>query len=254
MSEILERTGQITYFWYLNQPKIDSMFSQIHGRLESERTIESSKGVDGKVSTSAELGGILATLGLGKLSAAAEASGTASKVLTVTQTLSPENKALVLAEYLQRAGQLGIVNIDTQTEDEVLQVAAGYPFHLVHGHFNEEEVDDDRARCCSEAVTSSGAPLIEIPLLYQHMLPDQSVRSEWDYMPHGALSRIMVRPGRLSASPIAIWYAAVSPLDYAITYWHPKSEPVPQRRDLELPPTAAAVPAPVEEESPVGPR
>src|ERR1700684_1692719 len=40
MTELLEDTDQITYFWYLNVAKVDSMFSQVNGRLETERTEE----------------------------------------------------------------------------------------------------------------------------------------------------------------------------------------------------------------------
>jgi hypothetical protein len=90
----LEETDQITYFWYFNQEKIDSLLSQLNGRLETERTEETSKGLDGKVSASAEVGGILAALGIGKLTAAGEKSKTASKVLSVTATLSPANKVV----------------------------------------------------------------------------------------------------------------------------------------------------------------
>jgi hypothetical protein len=163
----------------------------------------------------------------------------------VTATLSPENKALVLAEYLQRTGQLGTVAADQMSEDEVLHVAAGFPFHLLHGRFDQQRVDDKRARLRSEALNSSGAPLLEVPLLDQHMLPDQNPPDlESEFVAQGALTRIMARPSRLVASPIAIWFAYVSPLDYAVTYWRPRSQPLVG----EAPLAAPEVPAEHEED------
>ena len=51
MTISLEQTVPgFTYFQYLNTSKLDSLFSQLNGRLESERTEERAKGLDGKVS------------------------------------------------------------------------------------------------------------------------------------------------------------------------------------------------------------
>jgi hypothetical protein len=240
MSERLERTGQIWYFWYFNKDKIDSLFSQLNGRLETERTEEKSKSLDGKVSASAEVGGILASLGIGKLAAAGEAQKTASQVLSVTATLSPANKTLVLIEYLQRVSQLAVVRINDAEETSVVNEVTGRPFQLLLGTFDRKDnVDAKRAVLRSERRSGAGGPMVEVPLLYQNELNDQFWVDEEEYVAMGVFAQVFVRPGKFVASPIAIWYATLSPLDAVWVYWAPRSESLPQPAQLELVPPEA---------------
>ena len=128
----------LLYFWYLNSNKIDSLFSQLYGRLETERTEQTARGLDGKVSASVEVGGILAALGLAKINAGGEATKTASTVLEVTATLSPQNKVLVLMEYLQRAGQLATLDVDATSEASLLTALGSSRFQVLRGQFRPE--------------------------------------------------------------------------------------------------------------------
>lgn len=223
MSDVLGDMSQIVYCWYANVPKLDSLLSQIQGRLETERTEETSKGVDGKGSVSAEVGGILASLGLAKLTGGVELSGSVSKVLAVTTTLSPENKALVLAEYLQRAGQLAVSSLETQSEQELVQGAARSPFHLVQGLFERSWPTAERGVLRSQMQSSRGGPVLEVPLLLDNMRPDQNTPDDGDFVGHGVLGQMVARPGRLTLSPIAVWFANVSPSEFVLTYWQPSS-------------------------------
>jgi hypothetical protein len=241
VSEHLERTRQIWYFWYFNQDKIDSLFSQLNGRLETERTEEKSKSLDGKVSASAEVGGILASLGIGKITAGGEAGKTASKVLSVTATLSPANKTLVLIEYLQRAGQLAVAPITDADEASVVNEVASRPFQLILGTFDKKQVNADRAVLRSERRSSAGGPMVEVPLLCQNELKDQFWVDEGEYIAMGVFAQVFVRPGKLVASPIASWYGPQGP-DDAWVYWAPRSEPLPQPAQLELVPPQADTP------------
>jgi hypothetical protein len=242
MSEQLEGTGGIWYFWYFNQDKIDSLFSQLNGRLETERTEEKSKSLDGKVSASAEVGGILAALGIGKIAASGEAGKTASKVLSVTTTLSPANKTLVLIEYLQRAGQLAVVRVSDAEEAALVKEVASRPFQLLLATFDKKHVDARRAMLRSERRSSAGGPMVEVPLLYQNEINDQFGVDEGEYIAMGVLAQVFVRPGKLVASPVAIWYGTQSPDDASWMYWTPRSEPLAQPAQLELVPPEADAP------------
>jgi hypothetical protein len=245
MVQWLTETDQITYFWYLNAAKVDSMFSQINGRLETERTEEKSKALDGKVSTAVEVGGLLAKLGIGKLDIGGEVSKTAGRVLSVTSTLSPENKVVVLMEYVQRANQLAVLPVDEIDENAVITRVVGRPFQVLHGRFDltDEEPNLKTRLASSEARNSKGEALIEVPLLLGSMLPDQithSATSEGDFFPNALFAQIFVRPGRFVASPIAAWWPNVSPEDSTITYWSPATEPASDPKLLALESAAVA--------------
>lgn len=242
MSEHPERTGQIRYFWYFNQDKIDLLLSQVNGRLETERTDEKSKSLDGKVSASAEVGGILASLGIGKVTGAGEAARTASNVLSVTSTLSPANKTLVLIEYLQRVGQLAVVHINEAQEASVVNEVVSRPFQLLLGTFDRKRVDASGAMLRSERRSGAGGPMVEVPLLYQNQLVDQFRVREEEYVAMGVFTQVFVRPGKLVASPIAIWYGTQSSNDAASVYWSPRSEPLHQSGTLELVPPEVDTP------------
>jgi hypothetical protein len=199
MVEGLTEINQITYFWYLNAAKVNSMFSQINGRLETERTEEKSKALDGKVSAAVEVGGLLAKLGIGKLDIGGEVSKAAGTVLSVTSTLSPENKVVLLMEYLQRANQLAILPVDEIDEDAVLARVAERPFEIMHGGFDltDEEPNVKTRLASSEARNSKGDALIEVPLLLGSMLPDQitdSATSEGDFFPNAVFAQSSYAP------------------------------------------------------------
>jgi len=245
MVEFLEDTGQITYFWYLNAAKVDSMFSQLNGRLETERTEEKSKSLDGKVSTAIEVGGLLARLGIGKVDLGGELSKAAGSVLSITSTLSPQNKAVVLMEYLQHASQLTVLRVDGLDEQATLAGIAERPFQILHGKFDlTDEQPTLRTRLSSsEARNSRGGAMIEVPMLLGSMLPDQitdSATSEGDFWPMAFFVQMFVRPGKLMASPIAAWWPFVSPDEQSVTYWSPSSEPLPSGQSLKLDPAEAA--------------
>lgn len=245
MTELLVNSDQITYFWYLNVAKVDSMFSQVNGRLETERTEEKSKSLDGKVSAAVEVGGLLAKLGIGKVDAGGELSKAAGTVLSITSTLSPQNKVVVLMEYLQRAGQLTVLRVDDLDEQATLARIAERPFQILHGKFDlTDEQPNLRTRLSSsEARNSRGRAMIEVPVLLGSMLPDQitdSATSEGDFWPMAFLVQVFVRPGKLIASPIAAWWPFVSPDQENVTYWSPSSEPLPPGQQLELDPAKAA--------------
>lgn len=235
MTDNYQETGQIRYFWYSNEEKIDSLFSQINGRLETERTEETSKARGGKVSASAEVGGILAALGIGKFTAAGEGTTSASKMLSVTATLSPANKVVVLIEYLQRVGQLAVVPVNDIDEKGVLNEIAGRPFQVLNGTFDMKQVDAKRDILRSERRNGAGRPMIQVPLLDQNA-GGQFRMAEEEYVANGVFAQILVQPGRFVASPIAVWYAMMSPLDAAATYWTPTSESLPQHAELDLVP------------------
>jgi hypothetical protein len=245
MVEMLENTDQITYFWYLNVAKVDSMFSQVNGRLETERTEEKSKSLDGKISTAIEVGGLLAKLGIGKVDVGGELSKAAGNVLSITSTLSPQNKVVVLMEYLQRANQLTVLRVDGLDEQATLARIAERPFQILHGKFDlTDEQPNLRTRLSSsEARNSRGGAMIEVPVLLESMLPDQitySATSEGDFWPMAFFVQVFVRPGKLIASPIAAWWPVVSPDEESVTYWSPSSEPLPSGQPLKLDPAEAA--------------
>jgi hypothetical protein len=250
MVEWNPKRDQITYFWYLNAAKVDSMFSQINGRLETESTEEKSKALDGKVSTAVEVGGLLARLGIGKLDIGGEVSKAAGTVLSVTSTLSPANKVYLLMEYLQRANQLAVLAVDEIDEKAVLTRIAERPFQILHGRFDsswgitEREPDPPKIRMASsEARNSKGKALIEVPLLPGSMLPDQiiyDVKMAGGFYPNAMFAQVFVRPGRFVASPIAAWWPIVSPRDMAATYWSPVSEVAPDPKLLALESAAVA--------------
>ena len=52
--------------------------------------------------------------------------------------------------------------------------------------------------------------------------------SEGDFWPNTSLVQTLVRPGRIIASPIAMWRPEPDPQTMAITYWSPTTQPGPE--------------------------
>lgn len=221
----------LLYFWYLNAHKVTSLFSQLNGRLESERVEQTGHENAGKVSVAAEVGGILSTLGLGKLSGGAEASGTSTKVLEITSTLSPESRVVVLLEYLHRNGQLRIVDTNSIDAHGMLAAIKNSRFQVLRGDFDLNDLDPDAATARyesrSRAMDPHGAPLITIPMLGQCLMMDQATNamSEGDFWPNVSLVQTIVRPGKFIASPIAMWRPERDETTDDLTYWSPRMVP-----------------------------
>ena len=99
--------SELLDYWYRNDQKVESLFAQLNGRIETERKETVSKGSERSGKLGIEIGSILAFLGLGKANAEASLQISHDKILEITSALSIENKAAVLMTYLRRSGELG---------------------------------------------------------------------------------------------------------------------------------------------------
>ena len=188
-------------FWYINSQKVDSLFAQLQGYVESEWKQQTSKGSSATGKAALQLGSILATLGLGKASLEGEIKGDYSKLLEVTRSLADVNKIHVLLEYQRKNDSLAQVRLQSSTREEVIASLKQSPFALVMGYFNY----DDRLMK-SDPVSAVPA---QVPTLEGNVLLNQAINamSEEDYFGHNIFATTVPRPEYLLINPIAIWFA-----------------------------------------------
>lgn len=134
-------------------------------------------------------------------------------VLAVASTLPVENTVTVLFEYLQRAGQLAVLQIDAVDEQAAVQGIALRPFRILNGSFDLAERNRE-SLSNSEARIKSRKPLIEVHFFRpseqrhvrgdfggpRHLRPD--TRAPWT---------IHREPDRSGARPICLRWRQLSP-------------------------------------------
>jgi hypothetical protein len=197
-------------FWYLNRERIDSLFSQLNGRLETERKETVSKGVGGTGKLGFEIGNILALVGLAKGSAEAEVRSDYESIREVTSSLSMENKVIVLLNYFRRADMLVKVHLAAGDPNQTVRQIASRRFQLLAGWLNWQDTGDGRSELLSHALTADGSPLVRIPLLETNILQQQGpFYDEPGGMPHLTFCACLVRGSRVLVRPIAIWFPDV---------------------------------------------
>ena len=194
-------------YWYRNDQKVESLFAQLNGRIETERKETVSKGSQRSGNLGIEIGSILAFLGLGKGNAEATLQTTNDKILEITSALSIENKAAVLMTYLRRSGELGAVALFGGERSGVTQGVKRHRFSVISGGFVYIE-DEKRPELQSALRADDGRALVRVPLLNDHHLLNQAVNalSEEDIFPHEVFCQCLIRPGWILANPIAIWF------------------------------------------------
>jgi hypothetical protein len=115
----------------------------------------------------------------------------------------------------------------------MLNEIAGRPFQVLNGTFDMKHVDAKRDMLRSERRNGAGGPMIQVPLLSQNAILDKFGMGEDEYVANGMFAQIFVRPGRFVASPIALWYAMMSPLE---------EQGLPPQHDLVSTATATSSP------------
>ena len=236
----MPRTDDVTSwydFWYINVRKVEGFLSQITGRLEQEQREGTTKQVGGTVHLGVEIGKILAALGLASANASAEVRGDYSRVVEVTTSLTVDNKVILLAEYLNRAGQLARVEVGQTPAAQVARTVTEHPFQILAGQFDYAEGDkNDQAELRSKATTGKGDPVVRVPLLLGNMTMNQAVNALGeDFFPHNVLCRCMIRPNYVLANPIAVWFPYVDPDNFEPDYWQPLTTTAHPDQDLRSP-------------------
>jgi hypothetical protein len=200
-------------YWYQNERKIDALFSDLNGRVEKERKETASKAGGGTGKVGAELGGLLAVLGLAKATVNGEVRADYEKILETTSSLSVENKIGLLLAFLKKQGELTDVFLDAhETEDMLAQAVTATRFQLIMGEFvfvrSGERVEIQSAR----TDVRTGKPFVRVPLLDENMVPNQGTQVFWadegeapEPWPQEMFCRCTPRQGWLLANPIAIW-------------------------------------------------
>jgi hypothetical protein len=204
--------------WYRNDHKVDSLFSQLVGRLETERKETASKahGTTGKVGL--DLGGILAKLGLAKVSAEGELRADRENILEITSSLSMDNKMAVLLSALEERGQLDRIRLFEQPVQAIVEAMRPKHFQVLSGWFWPIGGENsERSEIASDIQRPDGnGPLIRVPLLRKFFLPIQNMPGtpddEYDEgipFAHEVFCSCTLRPGWILASPVAIWFPHV---------------------------------------------
>jgi hypothetical protein len=198
-------------FWYLNEERVDSLFSQLDGRLESERKDTVSKGVGGTGRLGFEVGSILAAIGLAKGKAEGELRSDYERIREVTSSLSVENKINVLLNHYLQEDSIARVDLIRCSPDEVLKQTASKRLQILAGGFIWHDQDAERAELWSHA-TSLDVPLITVPLLKQNIPAQQGpFFDEPGVMAHEVFCASLLRRERVLVRPIAIWFPDVDP-------------------------------------------
>ena len=122
-------------FIYLNRAKVESFFAQLNGYVIKEQKEQRTKGITGTGRVGAELGSILAKLGLAKGSAELELATDYSKMLEITTTLSIENKLFVLLAHLKNQKKVTEIDISPWSDPRIVIQEKNTEFQIVNGAF-----------------------------------------------------------------------------------------------------------------------
>lgn len=121
-------------YWYLNREYIDSLYSQIQGKLVTEERESKSKEKKSIAAGRISLGSILSALGLGDITGELSAEASEGGALELTSYLTAENKVNILFEYYDANKILGRVSGEingTALESAMLGEAI-----YLHGNFS----------------------------------------------------------------------------------------------------------------------
>lgn len=137
-------------YWYLNEEHVDSIYSQIQGRLVVEETSQSQKGKKRGGAIKAGLGSILSVLGIGELAADISAESSEGNSLEVKSVLTPENKVNIIFEYFRATDGLcllqeqGFPARDSEISKEAFYLKGEYELRDIWGRPLLTQVDRQR--------------------------------------------------------------------------------------------------------------
>lgn len=202
-------------FWYCNREKVDALYSQLSGRLESERKETASRGHAKTGRLGLRIGNLLAALGLAGADAAAEFRSDYNRILEITSALSVENKTVLLLADLRTDDELLALDLFGRSPTELVRAASRSRFAIVAGLFAYREVREGASELRSIVhCDDSDQPLCRVPLLTSHFTANQAISvfayEDSEPFPHEVFCELMVRPGWLLANPIAAWFPQVN--------------------------------------------
>ncbi|HVF55736.1 MAG TPA: hypothetical protein VM934_06275 [Pyrinomonadaceae bacterium] len=200
----------VNYYVYLNPTKVDSLFSQLKGEVVTEKKERSERGLEGTGKLGLEIGSILAMIGIGKGTGEVEVGSNYSKILEVSSTLSPENKANLLHEYYIKQRRVKAIALTSVTETSLTNSIESSSIQIITGGFSYHEFPKkDTDELWSERKQKdSKLPLVKIPVFREHLSKDQALNAwtDEDYFPIVALCQCLLTKKGILASPITIWW------------------------------------------------
>lgn len=137
----------IHYYLFLNEERLDSLFSQIYGKFLIEWKDHKGKGKKTSGKLKIELGSLLAKFGIGKLSGDANAELDYRDFAETLNRFTPENKASLIMRFYDEKGLLRLLSLDeldkekTEPENTILLISNFYIKKL-----GGKDFDDDNER------------------------------------------------------------------------------------------------------------
>jgi hypothetical protein len=214
-------------FWYQNPQKIEALFSELNGRIETEHKETVEKGAGGTGTVGVEIGSLLAALGLAKGKAEAEVRADYKKILETTTSLSIENKIGLLLHYFQREQLLATVPLADADPVTVTRAATACRFTVLTSGFTL--TDNEKSELLSALRSpKTGEPLIRIPLLGANYLQNQAVNvlDAEEVFDHEVFCTCIARQGWVLANPIAIWFPYHDPDEPVVESWTGERTPM----------------------------
>jgi len=113
-------------YWYLNEVEIDSLYSQVMGRLVIQEKHQKQKARTKGSSMKATLGNVLALLGIGSLGADLTAASSAQEAEEITSVLSTANKLNIVYEFFRAQDEIDIIDTTTEAKQPAISRHAQY--------------------------------------------------------------------------------------------------------------------------------